>query len=141
MDCNNFFKVNLNDRRMESYHQLLRKEGYLVIKVIKDKDLEEELIKKKSLDKIRGLFSSIRILPSDIALRRESFEPEKGSHLVYGLYNPYHSKFRKLFEKVKKEKGIIADMTYIGSPDGGDFLLNTNYPETILKIAKKAGIK
>jgi hypothetical protein len=66
------------------------------------------------------------------------FKPEKESHLVYVLYNSLHLETK---DKIKEcQQGLCANLLYLRDSEGRYFPLNLRYQETILKLAKKAGI-
>ncbi len=121
---------------MKSYHQKLRDEGYLVTEVLGNHELEKGLV-SIALDSARGMFSSVRIVPSDIAFKGEGFKPDKECHLVYAVYNSDNPEVRKEISRAKSE--VLADMTHLESEDGATFFLNIGYREIILKLAGKAG--
>jgi len=123
---------------METEHSQLKREGYLVIKVINDKDLKLGLA-QVLFDKARGLYSSIKIVPSDVAIRGEEFKPEGESHLVYARYNPSHINIRQMIREC--QKGQVANMLHLKNDEETYFILNKDYQEKILSLSEKAGLK
>ncbi len=92
---------------MKSHHKRLRYGGYYVSRVVNDEDLAERL--PVVMDNLRqGVYSSVRILPADVALQEEEISGIPDYHLVYVKYNSENSQARgeKLATKLVEIQNI-----------------------------------